>query len=175
MNWPPSSRSPTRPHQQTSHPAYTIVELLIVIIIISTLAAAALPALSSTLEQMKATALAREIATDMRYAQSLAVNTATPYRISFWQPGQAYAVQRWEDDEWKLCQHPITKKPWQLTTDEHSRYTGLSLKDSQFGPSEYLFWDAFGAPESGGYVTFTLGDATRKIQVAPLSGKITVE
>ena len=158
-----------------SCPGYTLVEILIVVIVIATLAAAALPTLSSTLQSMKATALAREIATDMRYAQTLAVKTGIRHCVFFWEPDQVYAVH-WDDDgTWELCTHPVTKKPWKMELDEHSRYAGVALKESQFGSSDSLYYDRFGAPDAGGYVTFTLGATTRTIRVAPLSGKITVE
>lgn len=154
---------------------YTLVEVLVVVLIVATLAAAALPALAATLENMKATALAREIATDMRYAQALAVKTGVRHRVSFWAPGQAYAVRRWESGDWALCTHPVTKKEWRVELDGHSRYAGLSMKTSSFGAGEYLYWNPSGAPDDGGYVTFTLGRTTCTVRVAPLSGKITVE
>jgi len=155
--------------------AFTLVEFLIVVLVVSTLAATALPTLSTAMESMKAAALAREIATDMRYAQMLAVKTGVRHRVSFWEEGQAYAVRRWEDGQWELCEHPITKKPWRLVLDDRSRYGGLTLTEAQFGGSEYLYWGALGSPDAGGYVRFALGNTTRTIKVASLSGKITVE
>ncbi|MFH1731689.1 MAG: prepilin-type N-terminal cleavage/methylation domain-containing protein [Planctomycetota bacterium] len=154
--------------------AYTLIEVLIVVVVVSTLAAAALPAVSTTLDSMKASALAREIAADMRYAQALALKTGVRHRVSFWAGGQAYEVRRENGSSWDLCTHPVTKKPWQVKLDDKSRYAGLTLKDSQFGSSDYLYYDKFGAPEAGGFVTFTLGATTHTINVAPLSGKITV-
>ena len=154
--------------------AYTLVEVLIVVVIVATLAVVALPAVSTTLDSMKATALAREIAADMRYAQTLALKTGVRHRVSFWTDGQAYAVRRENGSAWDLCTHPVTKKPWEMTLDDKSRYAGLTLKDSQFGSSDYLYYEKFGAPEAGGFVTFTLGGVTHTINVAPLSGKITV-
>ena len=154
---------------------YTLVEVLVVVLIVSTLAAAALPALAATLESMKATALAREIATDMRYAQALAVKTGVRHRVSFWTPGQAYDTCRWEGGAWVLCTHPITKKNWVVGTDARSSFAGLTMTASQFGSGGCLYWNPSGAPDDGGYVRFTLGRITRTIRVAPLSGRITVE
>ena len=154
--------------------AYTLVEVLIVVVVVSTLAVAALPAASTALGNMKATALAREIATDMRYAQTLALKTGVRHRVSFSTDDQAYAVKRENGGSWDLCTHPVTKKPWQVTLGGKSRYAGLTLKDARFGASDHLYYDKFGAPEAGGFVTFALGGATHTINVAPLSGKITV-
>jgi prepilin-type N-terminal cleavage/methylation domain-containing protein len=164
-----------RKANRTTPDGFTLVELLIVLVLVATLSVAAVPSISSTLGGMEATALAREIATDMRYAQALAVRTGIRHRVSYWAPGQAYAVRYEDNGGWSLCQHPVTKKPWRVVLDEHSRYAGLTLKRSQFGSSEYLYWDKFGAPEAGGFVTFTLGNCTRTVRVAPLSGKVTVE
>ena len=163
------------PRTRRPAPAFTLAELLIVMFLISTLAVAALPSISATMEHMTATGLAREIATDMRYAQTLAVQNGVRHRVSFWEPGQAYAVRREDGGSWTLCTHPITKREWRVALGEHSRYGGLTLKDSQFGADDYLYWDALGSPQSGGFVTFTLGSTTRTIRVAPLSGKITVQ
>jgi len=155
--------------------AFTLVEFLIVVLIVSTIAATALPTLSTATQSMKASALAREIATDVRYAQMLAVKTGVRHRVSFGQTDQVHEVCRWEGGEWKLCDHPITKKPWRSALDDRSRYAGLTLQESKFGSSEYLYWGALGSPDAGGYVRFTLGNTTRTINVASLSGKVTVE
>ncbi|MFO7898831.1 MAG: prepilin-type N-terminal cleavage/methylation domain-containing protein [Planctomycetota bacterium] len=173
----PCSRAPMLPcpHAPTPRSAFTLIELMIVILIVGTLAAAALPTLDAGLDQMSADALAREIATDVRYAQELAIKTGVEHRVAFWHNDQAYAVDRADGDGWTLCEHPVTKKPWRMALGEHSRYAGLRLKDSQFGSSDHLVWDRFGSPESGGSVTFTLGGGTRTVRVAPLSGRITVE
>jgi prepilin-type N-terminal cleavage/methylation domain-containing protein len=159
----------------TRRRAFTLVEVLIVVVVVATIAVAAMPSISATLDSMKATALAREIATDMRYAQILALKTGVRHRVSFYAPGQAYAVRRDNGGSWDLCTHPVTKKPWKAVLDDASRYAGLTMGESQFGSSDYLYYDKFGSPEAGGAVTFTLGGVTRTIRVAPLSGKITVE
>lgn len=166
---------PPRAAPGNGQAGFTLVELLIVTVIVSTIAVAAAPLFTDTLESMKATALAREIATDVRYAQELAVRTGVPHRVSFWPPGYAYAVLRWDNGGWELCEHPVTKKPWQAALDEHSRYAGLTIEEARFGGSTDVTFDTFGAPDNGGYVRFTLGKSTRTVTVAPLSGKITVE
>ncbi len=160
---------------RASRRAFTLVEFLIVVLIVSTIAATALPALSAAMESMKASALAREIATDLRYAQMLAVKTGVRHRVSFWTEGQAYAVRYENGSSWDLCTHPITKKDWQRQLDQHSRYGGLTLIAAKFGSGEYLYWDTLGSPEAGGYVTFTLGKSTRTLWVEPLSGRVRVE
>jgi prepilin-type N-terminal cleavage/methylation domain-containing protein len=166
----PVARAPRAPRS-----AFTLVEILIVLVIAATLLAVAAPTASKTLEVTKANALAREIAADIRYGQVLAVKTGVRHRVSFWTGGHAYAVRYEDGGSWTLCTHPITKKPWRYVIDDKNRYAGLTMRDSQFGSSDYLYWDKFGAPESGGTVTFTLGDTKRVVRVAPLSGKVTVE
>jgi prepilin-type N-terminal cleavage/methylation domain-containing protein len=169
--------NPPRGYTARARPgrAFTLVELLIVLIIASTLAVAAVPSISATMTQMNADALAREIATDIRYAQMLAVKTGVRHRINFWPPGQAYAVRYENGGRWDLCTHPVTKKPWRPVLDEHSRYSGLTLKEARFGGNDYLIFDTYGSPHNGGYVRFGLGNLTRTIRLAPLSGKVTVE
>ena len=162
-------------HPSSFRTSFTLIELLIVILVISILAVIAVPPISASLESTKAAALAREIATDIRYAQMLAVKTGIQHRVSFWLPGHAYAVYRWENGDWQICQHPITKKDWRPLLDQHSRYAGLTLREAVFGGDEYVIFDKYGAPGTGGYVSVTLGATTRTINVAPLSGKVTVE
>ncbi|MFW6158955.1 MAG: pilus assembly FimT family protein, partial [Planctomycetota bacterium] len=72
-----------------SRSAFTLIELMIVLLIVGTLAATALPTLNSGLDQMRADTLAREIATDIRYAQELAIKTGVKHRVAFWQDDQA--------------------------------------------------------------------------------------
>jgi len=168
----PKQRTMPRPARRR---AFTLVEILIVVVVTSTIAVAALPSISATLDNMKVTALAREIAADMRYAQTLALKTGVRHRVSFGSDAQTYEVQSENSFAWDLCTHPITKKPWSVSLDDKSRYAGLALTKSVFGSSEYLYYDRYGAPVSGGSVVLTLGGITRTIRVAPLSGKITVE
>ncbi len=164
--------------------AFTLVEVLIVVVVMSTIAVAAIPAISATSDNMKITALAREIATDMRYAQTLALKTGVRHRISFVPSEElagsdedvpAYVVESENGSVWEQCTHPLTKKTWSVSLDDNSRYAGLALAKSVFGSSSYLYYDRYGAPVSGGAVILTLGDVTRTITVAPLSGKVTVE
>ena len=174
---------PTSTPRPARRRAFTLVEILIVVVVIATVAVAAIPAVSATLDDMKITALARELATDMRYAQALAVKTGIRHRISFEPSNEAgsdanevgYSVESEEGSAWEQCTHPLTKTAWSVSLDDKSRYAGLDLTKSVFGSSSYLYYDRYGAPVSGGAVVLTLGDITRTISVAPLSGKVTVE
>ncbi len=155
--------------------AFTLVEILIVVVVVGTVAAAAAPTLSETLRHMKATALAREIAMDMRYAQMLAVRTGIRHRVAFSTSSKYYTVGRWTGSGWARCQHPVTKKEWRADLTQYSRYSGLTITSAAFGSSPHVYWNPSGAPDAGGAVSFTLGGVTRTIRVAPLSGRITVE
>jgi len=159
----------------TRRRAFTLVEILIVVVVVGTIAVAAMPSISATLDNMKATALAREIATDMRYAQVLAVKTGDTYRVKFRTGPQSYNVKVDQDGSWTAIDHPVTKKPWTCELDGHNRYAGIQLASVSFGGANNVEFDAYGSPNNGGAVTFTLGAVTRTIRVAPLSGKITVE
>ena len=169
----PSSAAP--PSLAPWSGAYTLVELLIVVTVISTLAVAAVPALSSALQSAKITALARETAADMRYAQMLAVKTGLSHRILFSVANQAYEVHRLEGGNWVPCSHPLTKKSWRRELKERNRNGGVTLKEVDFGGGQAVTYDKYGAPASGGYVRFALNSAVRTIRVAPLSGRVTVE
>jgi len=170
-----SLRPAPRRRTPRSRRAFTLVEILIVLCVVGTLAVTAVPTLSSSLESMKATGLAREIATDMRYAQTLAIKTGDQHMMWFWPPGQVYAVAVSQGAGWMIRDHPITKKPWCPWLDQHSRYAGITMREANFNGNSYVIFDEYGAPDHGGYVSFTLGEQTRTIRVAPLSGKITVE
>ena len=154
---------------------FTVAELLTVIVLVSTLVVAAMPMLASNLNSLRATALAREIATDIRYAQSLAVKTGSQYCVTFWEADQAYAVRVWAGGDWQVCSHPVTKKPWKVYLSPGTRYAGLSFTAAQFGTNSYVVFDKYGSPDNGGAVTFTLGPTTRTVLVAALSGRVTVQ
>jgi len=155
--------------------AFTLVEILIVVVVIATIVVAAFPAISSTLDEMKATSLAREIAAAIRYAQTMALKTGDDHRVQFLVGSQEYSVQTNATGPWGKCDHPITKTTWEYTLENHRRYAGIRLTAASFNGGNSVQFDAYGAPQNGGFVTLTLGDVTRTIRVAPLSGKITVE
>ena len=136
---------------------FTLIELLVVLLIISIAYAVAVPGVKAVLTGVEVNAAIRELVTDIRYAQQMAIGEGRVYRIIFNKHMNQYRVS-------------YTSYPIQVTVKQVVYPEGLTLLGTSFN-NDMLSFNVMGAPSAAG--TITLKDNRGKeirVTVLPATG-----
>lgn len=178
--------------------AYTLVELVIVVTILAVVAAVAVPNLSSGSEA-KLRLAAEEVASAIRFARSEAIRTGEGHGLTISQSTQKVTVKKYDlttapiSTLYTLAQ-PIDKQPYDFNVNTRSTTQGVTISNSQdafnytgLGRRRSMIFDAYGTPKwivgSGpttylleeGIVELSLGNKQLFVNVAPITGRVTVQ
>jgi prepilin-type N-terminal cleavage/methylation domain-containing protein len=140
---------------------FTLIELLVVLLIISIAYAVAVPGVKAVLTGVEVNAAIRELVTDIRYAQQMAIGEGRVYRIIFNKHMNLYRVS-------------YTSYPIQVTVKQVVYPEGLTLLGTSFN-NDMLSFNVMGAPSAAG--TITLKDNRGKeirVTVLPATGRVRV-
>ena len=148
---------------------FTLVELIVVIVIMMIAAAMVIPQVVST-GDVKSRSAARMLMADLEYAQSQAIVTQNQVTVTFDTSGNAYTVSNASG----TLTHPITKNAYVIDLDQTNGMEGVSIDTVNFGSGQSVTFDALGAPDYDGSVTFVAGAQSYVISVAPITGRVTV-
>jgi len=161
-------------------PAFTLIELLIVLLILGIVAAMVIPMVSGT-DDAQCEAAARVIVADLELAQSTALARQAEVALVFSDDGQSYKVVLSMSQDLSdyaslvTLEHPLM--PGQ--TYEVNVVTDLQLPDvvlsgAAFGGDGHVVFDSFGSPGFGGSVVVTAGAASLTVSVEPITGAVSV-
>lgn len=148
---------------------YTLAEILVVVMILSIAAAMVIPNVIST-SDMQAVGAARIIASDLQYAQSVAVTTQVPVTVQFDPASESYSLRNTSG----LLIHPMTKSGYTIRFSSLGGYDRLDLSSASFGGTSSVTFDEMGSANSSGTVVVQAGAHVYRITVAPTTGKVTV-
>ena len=174
--------------------AFTLVELLIVVAILAIVALvyAAQPAGDTT--HQKLDVAASEVASALRFARSEALRTGQPHGARIEPGSDRVRVFRLDVSggppvEDYSVRHPVDKKLYDLSFQTHSfaGSVGVSLSQFLFGgvgtPKQAVAFQPDGSPVSpenltlmdSGDVDLSLSGQTRQVDVAPITGRVTLQ
>jgi len=162
---PASSRRPANKNVK----AFTLVEVLVVVVIMAIVGAMLVPLMAGAGE-MEALSAARSIATDIQYAQSVAITMQSPVTVCFYPAADRYTLSNASG----LLKHPITNKDYQVNFRTQSGFEQVDLASANFGGSASVVFDELGSPGAGGSVTVLGGSQTYRIDVTSVTGTVSV-
>ena len=148
---------------------FTLVEVMLVVVILAIFAAAAIPYFAGT-SSFQAMSAARRIASDLEYAQNLALTTQEAVTATFASATETYALSNAS----VTLIHPITKADFSVDFASEDGFNQLDIASANFNGTEAVTFDALGSPDNSGRITLVAGAHTYWVDVAPATGKITV-
>ena len=150
---------------------FTLVELAVLISVVALLIWVALP--RSFTSDVHLYAAARQLQSDIRYAQELAMTTGKPHRIRFYAtPTNQYKIAKVDGTEVDV-RHPLTRAT-SFVVDLNNPPPAVQL-DS--GAPSYLEFDSLGRPaDSAGLLTadktISLNSGAKAITVTAETGRV---
>jgi len=156
-------------------PAFTLVEILVVIVILAIAAAVVVPNLGSAAD-IQVLSGARRIAGDLEYAQNYAIATGDSVTISFRDKDDPNANSYIVSNTSGTLTHPINKTDYVIVFSSIDGMSGVSIDSVNFDGNSNVTFDALGAPSnaSDGTVTLSSGSDTYRITVVPVTGRVLV-
>lgn len=165
-------------------PGFTLIEILVVVVIMGLTSAIILPQLSSR-DDIKGVSAARELASDLLYAQSRAIATGTMQYVVFNVGAGKYDVMD-SVSPTNIITHPVLHTPYEVLFGV-APLRSVSLNSVNFDGNTTVAFDTLGVPYSYASTTQTLapltagtvvlksGAASTTITVQPYSGEIKVQ
>ena len=158
-------------------PAFTLVELLIVVVLISIAATMAMPLMAGT-DATRLQAAARLLAADLGFAQVESItHAADPCVVVFDQANDSYAVARSSAPSTAITD-PSTNQPYvtQFGSGRAAELSGVSIQGYSLGGDNQLEFGAYGQTDqtTPATITFEAAGLTVTVEVDPTSGEVSL-
>ena len=174
----------------------TVTELLVVVVILGIIALVAVPDFQSR-DPLKLDLAAAQVAEAIRFARSETRRTGEAHGLTISQVTQKVTLHRYDVSTSPISQiatlyHPITKQLYDFNVNTHPSTAGVVIGNSQdifnykgLGRRRSLIFDSNGTPMwiTGGQpyglsdatVVLSLGNHQRNVEVASITGRVTVQ
>jgi prepilin-type N-terminal cleavage/methylation domain-containing protein len=159
---------------------FTMIELLIVVAILAIAAAIVVP-MASSAGSMQLRAAGNMVAADLEYAKSMSISRGQKYAVVFDKTNESYQVN---DEGGTMITHPITHGWYTVSFRNDGRLSQVDIVDVSFDSKNTVSFDYLGSPYGGaggsatplnsGVITLRAGGITRTVNVAPVTGYISV-
>jgi prepilin-type N-terminal cleavage/methylation domain-containing protein len=159
---------------------FTLVEMTVIIVILGILSWIAYPKMAA-MDEIRLDAAARRLASDLRYAQNLAMSRRVIHGLLFNAAAEKYTVFA------PNAATPITDpadRARTLVVDYTSRaeFKGVQVQSAAFGTTPGVTFDYFGVPRdtagvdltTTGVVVLSYQGSSDSILVAPQTGTVTI-
>ena len=148
---------------------FTLIELMVVLVILAITGAMIVPLVAGAGE-VQALSAARMIATDIQYAQSVAITSQSPVTVQFYPDTNRYSLSNTSG----LLKHPMTNQDFLVDFSTKDGFEQLDMASASFEGTAKVVFDELGAPDAGGSVTVLGGSQTYRIDVTSVTGTVNV-
>lgn len=136
-------------------PAFTAIEMTIVVLIMGILVSVGTPRYLASLAHYRIEAAARLAAMDLRMARDHAIRTSSPQTVDFDATTESYALPMMPDPN-----NPSVTYAVQL-----ARRYSVVVHSAAFGSLDLVQFDMYGKPTNSGTVVLRAGSRQRTIEV----------
>ncbi|MEL7089301.1 MAG: GspH/FimT family pseudopilin [Planctomycetota bacterium] len=145
---------------------FTLVELTLTLIIVGLVAAIGVPRYAHALANYRANAAAQRVVADIQHARAHAKAHSVDTTLRFGTGNDRVLILEMEqlDDPNQAYTTDLAEEPYES-----------QLTAADFDGDQYLIFDGYGRPDSGGTVTLRCGAARRVITVDPDTGKASIQ
>jgi len=177
---------------QSSSPAFSLLEMLIVLMLLSIVTMVGLPALNSSMGDSRLAGAAQEVVNALEYGQLLAT-AGSQTRVVIGAPTDRIGVRQYQTNAdlvggggtltaadveagtYKLVEYPASKgTDYAINFADDRRFKGVDITASNFEAGGPVYFDSLGTPSKGGTVTLTLGNRQKVVALDAVIGKVTV-
>ena len=170
-----------RSHRLALRPAYTIVEILIVLLVLAIAAAIVIPNIGSA-NDSQAIAAGAILQSDLEVTRSMAMATQVPYSLVFSPDRQSYkVVANYGGGAYAAAtaiNHPVNKgKPYEVRLSGLNGMSQVSVTSAAFGGLPglpYVTFLSLGQPTAGGSIVLGVGQVTVTVSVEAMTGIVSV-
>ena len=177
---------------------YTLMEMLVVVAILGIIAVIAVPNIVAD-NREKLDLAASLVADAIRYSRSEAMRTGAAHGVTISQVTQLISVKQYDMSTdpvstLAILRHPLSKQAYEFNISTQSTTSGVSISNAQdafdykvLGRRRSLIFDAEGTPiwvVAAGPTTYLLNDSVielslgalqLQVQVAPYTGRVTIQ
>ena len=157
-------------------PAFTLVEVLVVVAIIGIAGAVVVPQLLQT-GSLTIQGASRMVIADLLAAQNEAVAQQRPRRVVFEPALNRYRLtdQAGQTIQMNWRSSTASSGDYIIDFDRDTRFRGVRLDQASFGGQSSIEFDDMGAPSSGGTIDLVADKFRYRISVAPFTGRVTIQ
>lgn len=143
-------------------PAFSLVEVVLVLAIIATLAGLSIPRFANSLNHFGANGAADRIVSDLAWAQHRAAGRSAAQTVTFDPVNHAYTLNGVTDIDDKVSEYTVdlTEEPYQAR-----------IISADFGGDAVVIFDGYGTPDTGGAIVIQVGDYQKTVTLDADTGR----
>lgn len=152
-----------------NHPAFSLLELVLVMTMMAIMLGLAAPRMQSYIEHDRVRRLGGQIALDLAMARSEAIKLRTPVMVKFRTGGNFYTVVIDGD----IATVRGRESEYEVRLKRNELYNA-EIRRVELDTGENINFDRFGRPDTGGVIVIGSGDSEVTITIDQATGNVTV-
>lgn len=149
-------------HPPRHHPAFSLIELALVLVIVAILAAVATPRFSGATQRARLDAAAGRVAADLHRLRAEARRTSRSLTLTFDPAADSLAAPDLPS---------LDRSGTGYSLDLSRAPYHADLRSADFDGDAAITFDGYGRPDSGGTATVAAGDSERTVTLDPHTGE----